>query len=200
MIKDVVFEKLKSIRDLNVNEIPSRIWRHQERDEVCAIFSTSVIKGEKTLFSIQTGKIVFSTVFNDLIYIIVKTGKRWTIYRIESGVAVDRPTKVFECEEEIKWILVLKGDQIKPIIFAENNLKSDFTTDEFYVFVGGQSPCLVFRDVSYKLHPFPATPLSKPEFIIKYTQSPPSLKVEKFAQILDLLEPQGHNQFYYLNI
>jgi len=66
--------------------------------------------------------------------------------------------------------------------------------------VGGQSPCLVFRDVSYKLHPFPAPPLSKPEFIIKYTQSPPSLKVEEFAQILDFLEPQGHNQFYYLNI
>ena len=29
---------------------------------------------------------------------------------------------------------MLKGDQIKPTIFAENNLKSDFTTDELYVF------------------------------------------------------------------
>ena len=29
---------------------------------------------------------------------------------------------------------MLKGDQIKPTFFAENKLKSDFATDEVYVF------------------------------------------------------------------
>jgi hypothetical protein len=182
-----------------VDELPIRVWRpdndevNSETDGVNVVYTSSVSKinhsTNTTLFS-TAGKIVLSAVMDDVIYVAVKTSSKWTIYKI-NGRTDGGGKKIFESEDDITWRRGIKGDMLKDSELLKNYRKTDFILSEDFLIVGGRVPCLIYRQKTFRLSlsssSSSSTWVSKLEFILSHTKSSPSLRIDKFSQLLNIL-------------